>query len=133
MHVNTFSARRAVSAPGRMPLSNVISTVSSGSETEAVSKKPEAKPTPKSEPRESRKRCRGDRSSQEERSTERFLRSVIGHKCGCKKHNCLEKFLDREVFESLQSYRAYYYDLHKLDQDSFVLWHQKTFNNCFKP
>lgn len=78
----------------------------------------------------SRKRVRGDRSLQEERSTEQFLRSVLGRKCGCKKQNCFSQFLDGKTFESLQSYRAHYYDLHKLDQDSFVLWHWNlaTFN-----
>lgn len=106
-----------------MPLSNVISKASSDSETEVVSKKPEAKPTSEPEPRASRKRVRGDRSLQEERSTEQFLRSVLGRKCGCKKQNCFSQFLDGKTFESLQSYRAHYYDLHKLDQDSFVLGH----------
>ena len=100
-----------------MPLDNVIREVSSGSDTELVA-------APK-EPARPAKRRRRQKSApvaepREVKSSAKFLRSILGRECSCKKRDCLQQFIPEEDFQSLLEYRRHWCDLLKLDQDSYA-------------
>lgn len=50
------------------------------------------------------------------------LRSLIGRECSCKRKICFQQFVADQDFQPLLEYRKHFFDLHKLDQDSYVLW-----------
>ncbi|CAK9086345.1 FO synthase subunit 1 [Durusdinium trenchii] len=48
------------------------------------------------------------------------LRSLIGRECSCKRKICFQQFVADQDFQPLLEYRKHFFDLHKLDQDSYA-------------
>ena len=94
-----------------MPVANTVSASSSESEKEVVAPK---------EPvgsRRKRRRTKSPAPKLDQKSAEQSLRALLGHQCSCKKGSCLQQF--GADFDALLDYRKQWFDLHKLDQDSF--------------
>ena len=97
-----------------MPKTDAVCSLSSDSEHEAR----EGPATPKesqSHPAKKRKV-----SESVDKSSELYLRSLLGKQCSCSKKTCLQQFVEPALFERLKSYREHWFDLGKLDQDAFV-------------
>ena len=103
-----------------MPLNDSIQAVSSESEQNEEPKAPEDAMS--SPARKKRKLEASSKPEQVDKTTEMYLRSLLGRQCPCKKKTCLQQFVAPEHFEPLRSYREYWLDLGKLDQDLFVPW-----------
>lgn len=99
------------------PLSRVIECVSGGESDEETPKSLPSQPTRK-------KRRIGSKSQPtvEERSSEQFLRSLLGRQCTCRRKTCLQQFVAPNLFKKLRDHREYWFSLHKLDQDAAVPW-----------
>lgn len=75
-----------------------------------------------------RKRKGGESTEKDavDKTSEMYLRSLIGRHCKCKKQRrtCLQQFAAPDLFQKLSEYRRHWFELEKLDQDNFV--------SCFK-
>ncbi|CAK9057629.1 FO synthase subunit 1 [Durusdinium trenchii] len=60
------------------------------------------------------------RSPPVDKSSETFLRSLLGKECPRKKKTCLQQFIEPTKSNDLLEYRKHYFELHKLDQDNYV-------------
>ena len=98
-----------------MPVRDEIESLS-GDDDGCAEVTPEELPI--AQPRKKRKVDRGIVPSKEERASERFLRSLLGHECPCKRKRCLQQFAAPDLFSRLQTYRENWYGMHKLDQDA---------------
>lgn len=102
-----------------MPLSAAVDQLSDDSPSAAPPEQSDGAPKA---PRK-RKRSVGDRDAEKlKKSSEEYLRSLLGRRCSCKKANCFQQFTEPETFSKLQDYRRHWLSLHKLDQDAFVIW-----------
>ena len=98
-----------------MPKADAVCSLSSDSGHEATEG-----PAPKeSQGRPSKKRKVTQASDPVDKSSELYLRSLLGKQCPCSKKTCLQQFVEPELFERLKSYRENWFDLGKLDQDAF--------------
>lgn len=72
------------------------------------------------EPRPGASRKRKAAPERVDKSTETFLRSLLGKQCPCKKKTCMQQFIEPKHFESLMAYRKHWFELEKLDQDNLA-------------
>lgn len=99
-----------------MPVDCVISAWSSDSDSVKEQVAPK-EPVPRAQ---KRRRSKASVPQTDDRASEQSLRALLGRECKCKRKNCLQQFVPAKDFQSLLDYRKHWFDLHKLDQDSYV-------------
>ena len=111
LYFNDLAAR----TPAPMPIKCSIEKLS---DDEGPPETP--KESPCQRPTKRRRVAKNPQPSKQEMMTERFLRSILGRQCPCKRKTCLQQFTEPGLFSRLQDLRQHWYSLHKLDQDSTV-------------
>ena len=106
-----------LSAP--MPVAVNVDQLSDDSGVDAPKEPPE--PSPKVKPPRKGRSAKEKAAAKLEKASPEHLRSLLNRICPCKKRTCNSQFAENSKYVALKDYLSHWHDLHKLDQDNFVL------------